>query len=362
MQKPEFSKKQKLLHILCEPVKVNTIPMHLELSIGSQYVSLPHSNPLRLIQEAEMRSTPLNAYDLDDDLDDEKDEEAEAEVNPIRIENYSVNNYSSKMQDTSIETIKRNLTLLGEFTGALEDGSIYLMYQPKYELKTQSIIGLEALVRWRHPKFGNLSPEKFIPPVENSRLIHDLTEFIMKESIKQLVIWQKMEGLTAVPISINISHNNLYDAGLFRFLDTYIEEQGISKKLLELEITESAISDNTEYNFKLLSSLRKKGYTVAVDDFGIGYSSLSSLLHLPADVIKIDRSFLSNIQQNKKAQILLQSIISMSEQMGAKSLVEGVEDRETLNYLERIGCRFVQGYIFSPPLQIEDAEALLRGK
>ncbi|MCF7944863.1 MAG: EAL domain-containing protein [Spirochaetia bacterium] len=365
MHEPEFLKKQKLVNILREPVKVHTIPMHLELSIGTLYVSLPHSNPLRLIQEAEMRSTPLSSYALDVELEEEKEKKTNTGVTPLSTDDYSENNfsnYSNYVQNTSIQAIKRNLTLLGEFTGALEDGSIYLMYQPKYELKTQSIIGLEALVRWRHPEFGDLSPEIFIPPVENSRLIHDLTEFIMKESIKQLVLWQKMEGLTVVPISINISHNNLYDTGLFRFLDTYIEEQGISKKLLELEITESAISDNIEYNFKLLSSLRKKGYSIAVDDFGIGYSSLSSLMNLPADVIKIDRSFLSSIHQNKKAQILLQSIISMSEQMGAKSLVEGVEDRETLNYLESIGCRFVQGYIFSPPLQIEDTEALLKGK
>lgn len=226
----------------------------------------------------------------------------------------------------------------------------YLMYlQPKYSIERNEIIGAEALVRWRHPERGMIYPDQFIPVIEENGFIRKVDYYIWEEACR--FIRQCMdEGLPECPISVNVSRTHLQDDEVIRTLEDMIEKIGIPKHLLELEITETV--DNKQVSRKALQ-LKEEGYKLLMDDFGSGYSSLNILLETPFDLIKLDKKFMENMILSDKGRLILEQVTAMANKLGLELLAEGVETKEQVELLRRIGCDQVQGYYYAKPMPKE---------
>lgn len=233
----------------------------------------------------------------------------------------------------------------------------FMMYlQPKYSITRNKIIGAEALVRWRHPERGMIYPDQFIPIIEENGFIRNVDYYIWSRACRFI---QKCEqqGLTPCPISVNVSRVHLKDDACIRFLDELIRDSGISRNLLELEITETA--DDQQVSLKALQ-LKEEGFTLLMDDFGSGYSSLNILLETPFDVIKLDRKFMENMMVSEKGRLILEHVVMMADKLDLDLLAEGVETREQVDLLRSIGCDQVQGYYYAKPMPEEEFFELFR--
>ena len=233
----------------------------------------------------------------------------------------------------------------------------FLMYlQPKYSIAKNEIIGAEALVRWRHPERGMIYPDQFIPVIEENGFVRKVDYYIWEEAchfIKKCID----EGITACPVSVNVSRVHLRDDECIKTLSGMIEENGIPKELLELEITETA--DDQQISLKALQ-LKEEGFTLLMDDFGSGYSSLNILLETPFDVIKLDKKFIENMMVSEKGRLLLEQVVSMAGKLDIGLLAEGVETKDQIELLESIGCDQVQGYYYAKPMPKEEFFKLLK--
>jgi len=233
----------------------------------------------------------------------------------------------------------------------------YLMYlQPKYSIEKNEIVGAEALVRWRHPERGMIYPDQFIPVIEENGFIRQVDYYIWEEACR-FIKKCKDEGLSDCPISVNVSRAHLGDDECIWILDNMIQKIGIPRELLELEITETV--DDRQVGRKALQ-LKEEGYTLLMDDFGSGYSSLNILLETPFDVIKLDKRFMENMILSSKGRLILEQVVSMADKLGLGLLAEGVETKEQVELLRNIGCDQVQGYYYAKPMPAEDFFALLR--
>lgn len=233
----------------------------------------------------------------------------------------------------------------------------FMMYlQPKYSITRNKIIGAEALVRWRHPERGMIYPDQFIPIIEENGFIRNVDYYIWSRACRFI---QKcdQQGLTPCPISVNVSRVHLKDDACIRFLDELIRDSGISRDLLELEITETA--DDQQVSLKALQ-LKEEGFTLLMDDFGSGYSSLNILLETPFDVIKLDRKFMENMMVSEKGRLILEHVVMMADKLDLGLLAEGVETREQVDLLRSIGCDQVQGYYYAKPMPEEEFFELFR--
>ncbi len=233
----------------------------------------------------------------------------------------------------------------------------FMMYlQPKYSIAKNEIIGAEALVRWRHPERGMIYPDQFIPIIEENGFIRKVDYYIWEEACRFI---KKCEnaGLLPCPISVNVSRVHLRDDECIQVLADMIKNNNISKELLELEITESA--DNQQVSMKALQ-LKEEGFTLLMDDFGSGYSSLNILLETPFDVIKLDKKFMENMMVSSKGRLILEQIVSMANKLELGLLAEGVETKEQIEQLQSIGCDQVQGYYYAKPMPEEEFFALLQ--
>ncbi len=233
----------------------------------------------------------------------------------------------------------------------------FMMYlQPKYSITRNKIIGAEALVRWRHPERGMIYPDQFIPIIEENGFIRNVDYYIWSRACRFI---QKcdQQGLTPCPISVNVSRVHLKDDACIRFLDELIRDSGISRNLLELEITETA--DDQQVSLKALQ-LKEEGFTLLMDDFGSGYSSLNILLETPFDVIKLDRKFMENMMVSEKGRLILEHVVMMADKLDLGLLAEGVETREQVDLLRSIGCDQVQGYYYAKPMPEEEFFELFR--
>ena len=237
--------------------------------------------------------------------------------------------------------------LLADFSKALYDGSIYLVYQPKIDLKTKKPTGLEALIRWQHKTKKLITPDQFIRAVETTNMIHDMTQQVFRWS---LMYQQKLQELgITLPISINISTRNLYDENFFKKMIHILNEYNIKPSLVELEITETVLMENPDLSRKTLENFSSEGFKIAIDDFGKGYSSLAYLAQFPINTIKIDRIFTRQILVNPTTQHIVKATIDLAKQLGYEVLIEGIEDKETADLLERLGCHSAQGYYYLKP-------------
>ena len=241
------------------------------------------------------------------------------------------------------------LSMEARLRQALESGGLALHYQPKVDAASGQLSGAEALLRWRHPDFGAVSPSKFIPIAEECGLIVPLGEWVIREVCEQIAAWRG-EGLAVVPVSINVSAHQLQDPALVPKIQRELELVGLSPPVLEFEITESVLMEETGAGASRLRELRSLGSLVSMDDFGTGYSSLSYLKRLPIDVVKIDRSFVRDILGEADDQAILRAIITMAHQLRLRIVAEGVENREQLELLRAMRCDLIQGYVISAPI------------
>lgn len=233
----------------------------------------------------------------------------------------------------------------------------FMMYlQPKYSITKNEIVGAEALVRWKHPERGMIYPDQFIPIIEENGFIREVDYYIWEEACRFIKKCEK-EGITNCPISVNVSRVHLRDDECIGVLSELIRRCEIPQEMLELEITESV--DDQQMSQKAYQ-LKEEGYTLLMDDFGSGYSSLNILLETPFDVIKLDKKFIENMMVSTKGRMILEQVVAMSNKLGLGLLAEGVETKEQVDVLRGIGCDHVQGYYYAKPMPKEDVFELLK--
>ncbi|WP_076560007.1 bifunctional diguanylate cyclase/phosphodiesterase [Salimicrobium flavidum] len=245
--------------------------------------------------------------------------------------------------------VKEELQIKQALYYALENEEFVLFYQPQVCENDSTVIGYEALLRWSHPEYGLLTPDKFIEIAENSGFIIPMGEWVLKESCRQLKEWQEFYGRHELKVSVNLSAQQFKDRYLDDKILMAVEEAGLTPKHLVIEITESMVLEDFKGSVKVLDSLRKRGVEVHLDDFGTGYSSLNYLSKLPVDTIKIDKSFVWNIGKTEQDGAIVRAIIAMAENLGMKVIAEGVESKEQLEYLKQTGCHLYQGFYYSKP-------------
>ena len=254
--------------------------------------------------------------------------------------------------------------LRSELGRALEAHEFEVYYQPKYAIQPQppQLSSAEALVRWQHPELGTISPEDFIPLFERSGQISAVDHYVWEEAARQIASWRDRYGVT-LPVSVNLSRVDVFDADLFDVLDGIVERNGLKRADLKLEVTESAYTENADHLIRVIGQLREKGYEIEMDDFGSGYSSLNMLSSMPIDVLKMDIGFIRNIERNERDLHLVELILDIARYLKVPVIAEGVETEAQLRLLRDAGCDLVQGYYFSRPLPAAEFERkLLRGE
>ena len=251
----------------------------------------------------------------------------------------------------------RRLQVLAGLRDAIADGGLNLEYQPKLDLATGRVAGVEALVRWHHAELGEISPGEFVPLAEDRGLIGALSQWVLGESGRQCATWSG-NGFD-VDVSANISAQNLYDPGLVRWLSGLFDEGFVAPGQLTLELTESQIVADLPMARQILRRLQSLGAKLSIDDFGTGYSSLSYLSKLPLDELKIDRSFVLDLEAGEQGRALVQTIIDLGHDLGLRVVAEGVESDSAITVLGELGCDQVQGFHVSRPLAADDLETWL---
>jgi EAL domain-containing protein (putative c-di-GMP-specific phosphodiesterase class I) len=235
---------------------------------------------------------------------------------------------------------------------ALEQNEFRLHYQPQYDLRTKAVIGVEALIRWYPAGLPPVSPEAFIPVLEETGLIVQVSEWVLRTACLQNLSWQQA-GLPPIRVAVNLSAIQFHQAGLVQTVRRVLEETGLDGRYLELEITENIALHNEESVISALAELRDLGINIAIDDFGIGYSSLGYLKRFPVHKLKIDRSFVKGITQFADDAAIVKVIVSLAQNLRLQVIAEGVETLEQAEFLRSCGCDEVQGFLFNPPLPAE---------
>lgn len=263
--------------------------------------------------------------------------------------------YSAEMEANALET----LTLEGQLREAILNNGLCLFYQPKVDLRSGRVMGVEALVRWRHPERGLLGPDKFIPIAERSDLISDLGDWVVKEAVAQSARWRDA-GLPDLSIAINISFSQFANANFLSILSQSMQEHGVEPEMLEIELTESVLMEDTALALRVLSQLKELRVRVSLDDFGTGYSSLSYLHQLPLSTLKIDRSFIAGLEHDPQAQLVTRAVLGLARGLQIRTVAEGVEDDYQRRWLMSHQCDMGQGYFFSRPVPPEDMTAVIQ--
>ena len=274
-----------------------------------------------------------------------------------RAKNVGRNNYKFYSETMRTKSLHR-LDLESLIRTAMEKQQFELYFQPKVAAKTFRLVGAEALMRWHHPIRGNIAPDEFIPIAEETGLIVPIGQWVLREACKQVKLWST-SPVGTVPVSVNISSHQFRDSGLINDVMSAVSGAGISTEFLELEITESVLLQDVDQTLIELQALKEAGISLSIDDFGTGYSSLSYLKRFPIDTIKIDRSFVKDLDKDADDAAICAAILAMSTQLGLNVVAEGVETREQLEFLRRHGCNHIQGYICSKALSASDFFALL---
>ena len=249
------------------------------------------------------------------------------------------------------EGVSRRLMLEEKMRGGLKHGEFSLSYQPKVDLRTNKVANVEALARWTSPELGKVRPDEFIPIAEQSGLIIELGQFVILESIKS--IQNLAKAGFEMGVAINLSPRQFHDPNLVPFIKSSIEEAGINPELIELEITEGVLMSGHRFITEALQSLHNLGVKLAMDDFGTGFSSLSYLRKYSFDILKIDRSFISDLMVDEEDRELVNAMIAMAHSLGLEVVAEGVETIEQLEYLKKQGCEYAQGFLHGRPMTLE---------
>ncbi|MBU8906289.1 EAL domain-containing protein [Desertibacillus haloalkaliphilus] len=295
---------------------------------------------------------PLDGRDIDSLL-----RHASIALHKAKVE--GKNSWKVYSPSLNIESYKL-FSLEKDLRKAFINQEFFIEYQPKVDTKTNIIKGAEALIRWKHPEWGVVSPHEFIPLAEDSGLSFRLSDSVLDKVCKQLKIWEN-QGKSLVPISVNITPNRLLKAGFADDVLEIIEETSVDPNLIELEITEETVIRNIDAAKSVIAQLREKGITFALDDFCSGYSSLSYLNELDISTVKIDKSFITKISDdNNKTKGIIRSLIILADELKVNLVAEGVETNEQLNFLRQLDCPLIQGFIYSKSIPGEGLQSLLK--
>lgn len=319
-----------IMAVLEEPFELNGLPLHITVSIGVAVGEEGNVDAGTLMKRADtalhrVKENGKNHYAL-----------FSLEMDPIAMQ---------------------KLTIQHEMRQALSNGEFRLFYQPQYDLASGQIVGMEALIRWQHPERGLVSPGEFIPAAEESGMIVPLGDWVIKEACRQNKAWQ-MAGLPKIPVSVNLSFRQFVHKNLTDKVAEVLANTGLEAKFLELEITESMTMDVDRASLSL-KELTDLGVNISIDDFGTGYSSFHYLKKLPIARLKIDRSFVRDIQQDPNDAAIVAAIIAMAHNLQLQVIAEGVETADQVLFLQRHRCDEMQGYFGSPPLDSDSITRML---
>ena len=317
---------QKLLTALAQPMMVEGQEYHLTASIGISAFPGDGENAQTI-----MKHSDIAMY---------------------RAKEHGKNNYQFYSAQMNVHSFER-LVLERFLRRALEQDEFQVYYQPKIDLVTGCLTGMEALLRWIHPGMGMISPVKFIPLAEETGLIVPIGAWVLRAACVQNRAWQ-VEGLPPLRVAVNLSARQFAQDDLHATIVSVLEETGLPPELLELEITESVTMDNPEHAASLLQKLKALGIKLAIDDFGTGYSSLSYLKRFPIDNVKIDRSFIKDIPNDEDDVAITQAVIAMAHSLRLKVIAEGVEAEHHADFLREHGCDEAQGYLFGAPMPADE--------
>jgi diguanylate cyclase (GGDEF)-like protein len=281
-----------------------------------------------------------------------------ADVAMYRAKELGRNSFQFYTPEMNARTLQR-LELETGLRRALERNELVLFYQPKVELRRGQVVGAEALIRWRHPLLGMVSPADFIPLAEETGLIVPIGEWVIGTACAQLKAWQD-EGLGDISVAVNLSARQFGQEDLPRVVAQALRLNGVAAHCLELEVTESAVMQDPERTVATLRELKQIDVRLSLDDFGTGYSSLNYLKRFPIDTLKIDQSFVRDITTNPDDAAIAVAVISLAHSLKRRVVAEGVETEAQLNYLRRQGCDEMQGYYFSRPVPADEFAAMLR--
>ena len=262
-----------------------------------------------------------------------------------RVHTQNLAYFDDKMRTTEEDEAE----IITDMKEALETHQFVAYYQPKYSLKTNRMYGAEALVRWQHPEKGLIAPGRFIPVFERNGFIKDLDLYMWNTVAHQIREWIDA-GLEPTPISVNISRVSINNPDIVRVISEIVKKNNISPSLFNLEITESAYMDNPDIMTGIVNDFKAHGFTVMMDDFGSGYSSLNTLKNIPVDVLKIDMKFIEGDDKEGKGRIILSAVIRMAGWLGMPVIVEGVEKEYQSTFLKSMGCGYIQGYYYARPM------------
>lgn len=263
--------------------------------------------------------------------------------------------FSLEMRRTSEEL----MLVANHLRYALDKDELSLHYQPKIDISRGRIAGAEVLLRWHNPELGNVSPDVFIPLAENLGLINQLGTWVLDGACREAKHWESLAG-EKLPVSVNVSPQQFRSGTLLEAVANALKTSGISNSQLELEITESLLLQDSDQPLAVMKTLDEQGINLALDDFGTGYSSLSYLKRFPLQVLKIDRSFIHDLEENRNSRALVEAIIAMGHSLKLEIVAEGVETEEQLNFLRNRNINMIQGYFFSPPVAAEEFRAMLQ--
>lgn len=267
-----------------------------------------------------------------------------------------IRNYAFYTSDMSEELVKEQ-RIVNSMKSALDGNEFVLYLQPKYELQRNALEGAEVLVRWLSPSRGMVSPGEFIPVFERNGFITKLDYYVWEKTCQLIAKWLK-EGKKPEPVSVNISRVSLYNPRLVEIICGLVEKYEVPPHLLQLELTESAYTNNPQSIRDMMEKFQKAGFSILMDDFGSGYSSLNVLKDIAVDILKIDMKFLSDTDKQGRSENILASVVRMAKWLDMPVVAEGVERREQVDFLRSIGCEYVQGYYFAKPMPVEQYEEL----
>lgn len=267
-----------------------------------------------------------------------------------------INFYTDKMKDDEI----KGKIIKSDLPRALSENEFLVYYQPKFNPNDDSIIGAEALIRWNYHKKEIWAPGKFVPYLEKENAIGVLDLFVLEEVCKKLEYWSS-KGYKLVPISVNMSKTQLYNKNVISKILDIVNKYNVDRKYIEFELTESVAYEDEQYMLKIMHRLREEGFLLSIDDFGTGYSSLNLLSIMPLTTLKIDKSFIDEIEDNSSPKIchIIKDIVKMTKHLKITSVAEGVETKHQKDLIQQWGCNAIQGYYYSKPLPENEFENLI---
>lgn len=322
---------QRVLEAIPESIDVDGQRVSLNGSIGISIFPLDGEDPEALLRQADRAMSHAKSQGGD-----------------------SFQYYTESLNETSL----RRLVLESKLREAVDNERLHVVYQPKCNIHTNEVIGMEALLRWAEPELGFVSPNEFIPLAEEIGLISKIGRWVLREACMQNRKWQD-DGFAPISVSVNVSSRQFSDTDVFRVVTEVLEETQLDPQWLELEITESAMLEDETATIEALEKLRALGPQVSLDDFGTGFSSLSYLRRLPLDTLKVDRSFVMDLPHDKDAKGIVAAIIAMAHVLDLAVIAEGVETEEQRSFLCSIECDEMQGYLFSKPVKPDEFEEFL---